>query len=236
MSLRKFHAPEVLPTTVHGASSRRAFLKLMGSAGAMAGFTRLLWPSVCEAQVAAPLRFVALWTQHGRLDEYWSPRNGETDFDIDYADCSLQPLQPYRDQLLILDGLDYRVLYEYGQSGHEGGPVTFLTGSQMSLVSGEALPKTESLDQFLGTRLGGATRFRTLQLNTFSAFGSQGVNDSLSFTAGGARVPWERDPRQVWQRVFSGLMSGTASEAELRATARKKSLLDYLVRDATRLQ
>ena len=42
MSLDKFTAPEVLPTTVHGARSRRSFLKLMGSAGAMAGFTRLL--------------------------------------------------------------------------------------------------------------------------------------------------------------------------------------------------
>ncbi len=236
MSLNKFTEPEVQPTTIHGAASRRAFLKLMGSAGAMAGFTRLLWPSVCEAQVAAPMRFVALWTQHGKLDEFWTPQGGETDFVIDFPDSSLQPLQPYRDQLLILDGLDYRVLYEYGQSGHEGGPVTFLTGSQMTLVSGEGMPKTESLDQFLGARLGSATRFRTLQLMTYSAFGGQGTNDSLSFGPGGTRVPWERDPRQVWQRVFSGLMTGAPSAAELRATARKKSLLDYLVRDATRLQ
>src|SRR4051812_5341054 len=140
----------------------------MGSAGAMAGFTRLLWPSVCEAQVTPPLRFVALWTAHGKLDEYWQPKNGETDFDIDFQDSSLQPLQPYRDQLLVLDGLDYRVLYEYGTTGHEGGPVTFLTGSQINTVGGEALPKSESLDQYLGARVGSATRFRTLNLMSYS--------------------------------------------------------------------
>ena len=234
--MNRFHAPESLPATIHGAASRRSFLKLMGSAGAMAGFTRLLWPSVCEAQVTSPLRFVALWTHHGKLDEFWRPKNGETDFDIDFPNSTLQPLQPFRDQLMILDGLDYRVLYEYGNSGHEGGPVTFLTGSPMTMVSGEPLPKTESLDQFLAARLGGATRFRSLQLMTYSVFGGQGNGDSLSFTAGGTRVPWERDPRRIWTRVFGSLMTGAPSEAELRATSRRKSLLDYLVRDAQRLQ
>ena len=236
MSLEPFEQPEVLPTTMHGAASRRSFLKLMGSAGAMAGFTRLLWPSVCEAQVAAPLRFVALWTHHGRLDEYWVPKNGESDFDIDFPDSSLQPLQPFRDQLLILDGIDYRVLYEYGNSGHEGGPVTFLTGSQMTMAGGEPLPKSESLDQFLADRLGSATRFRSLQLMTYSVFGGQGNGDSLSFSGAGVRVPWERDPRRIWTRVFGSLMTGAPSAAELRATNRRKSLLDYLVRDAQRLQ
>lgn len=234
--MNRFHAPEILPTTVHGARSRREFLKLMAGAGTMAGFTRLLWPGVCEAQVAAPLRFVGLWTAHGKLDEYWLPHGGEADFDIDFPNCSLQPLQPFRDQLMILDGLDYRVLYEYGNSGHEGGPVTFLTGSKLSFVSGEALPVSESLDQFLADRAGGATRFRSLQLLTYSALGAQGVADSLSFTAGGVRVPWERDPRAVWNRVFSALTTGAPSAEELRATARKKSLLDYLTRDATRLR
>lgn len=229
-------APDVLPATVHGAASRRSFLKLMGSAGAMAGFTRLLWPSVCEAQVAAPLRFVAIWSLHGRLDEFWTPKNGETDFDIDFPNSSMQPLQPFRDQLLILDGLDYRVLYEHGTSGHEGGPVTFLTGSPLTMSSGEGLPKSESLDQYLAGRLGSATRFRSLQLNTYSAFGGQGIYDSLSFGPGGVRVPWERDPLKVYQRIFAALMTGAPSAAELRAAARKKSLLDFLVRDATRLQ
>jgi len=145
--LQKFFAPETQPRTIHGARSRREFLKLMAGAGAAAGFTRLLWPSVCEAQMAAPLRFVALWTAHGKLDEYWMPKNGETDFDIDFQEASLQPLQPFRDQLMIFSVLDYKVLSEYGTSGHEGGPVTFLTGSQVTAVSGEAMPKSESLDQ-----------------------------------------------------------------------------------------
>jgi hypothetical protein len=233
---QKWWMPETQPATVHGARSRREFLKLMGSAGMAAGFTRLLWPSVCEAQVTAPLRFMALWTHHGKLDEYWTPKNGELDFDIDFPDASLQPLAPFRDQLLILDGLDYKVLYEYGMSGHEGGPVTFLTGSQVSLVSGEAMPKSESLDNYLAGKLGGATRFRSLQLLNYSAFGGQGNGDSIAFGAGGSRLPWERDPRAVYTRVFSALTTGAPSPAEERATARKKSLVDYLLKDATRLQ
>src|SRR5205823_3915529 len=60
----------------------------------------------------------------------------------------------------------------------------------------------------------------------------------LSFGAGGVRLPWERDPRAVWERVFGSLVSGTGpgSDAERRALLRRKGLLDYLVKDATRLQ
>jgi hypothetical protein len=234
--MKWFHAPPSQPKTVHGARSRRAFLKLMAQSGAAVGLTRLLWPSVSEAADPSPLRFVALWTAHGKLEEYWTPQGGETDFNIDFQDATLQPLQPYRDQLLILDGLDYRVLYEYGSSGHDGGPVTFLTGSPVSTVAGEAFPTSQSLDQFLGDQVGTATRFRSLQLMSYSAFGGQGTGDSLSFQGSGTRVPWERDPAAVYDRVFGSLMVGAPTAAETRALNRRKSLLDYLTKDATRLR
>jgi hypothetical protein len=231
-----FHAPASLPTTVHGARSRRSFLKLMASSGAAVGLTRLLWPSVSEAADPSPLRFVALWTAHGRLDEYWTPQGGETDFNIDFQDATLQPLQPFRDQLLILDGLDYRVLYEYGTTGHMGGPVTFLTGSAATMSSGDSFPTSQSLDQFLGDTVGAATRFRSLQLMGYSPFGGQGTTDSLSFTGAGTRVPWERDPSALYDRVFGSLTVGAPSAEETRALNRKKSLLDFLLKDANRLR
>lgn len=234
--MNKFFLPEKLPKTTHGARSRREFLKLMAGAGAAMGFTRLLWPTVSEAAEPNPLRFFAFYTHHGKVTEFWTPKGGETDFDIDFQDSTLQPLQPFRDKLLILDGLDYKVLYEYGSSGHEGGPCTFLTGSAMTMAGGEPLPKSQSLDQFLGNTVGSATRFRSLQLMGFSPFGGQTVYDSISFSGTGVRVPWERDPVALFNRVFSALMVGAPSPAETRALGRKKSLLDYLTRDATRLQ
>ncbi|MBK7861115.1 MAG: DUF1552 domain-containing protein [Archangiaceae bacterium] len=208
----------------------------MAGAGAMTGFTRLLWPSVCEAQVPPPLRFFALFTAHGRLDEYWQPKNGELDFDIDFEGASLQPLQPFRDQLLVLDGLDYRVLYEHGNPGHEGGPISFLTGGEVRIEGGEALAVSPSLDVVLGDALGAATRFRTLQLMSYSANGTQFATNTLSYGTGGVRLPWERDPWALWQRIFASLVTGPPSAAEVRALMRKKSLLDYLVKDASRLQ
>jgi hypothetical protein len=231
-----FHAPATQPKTIHGARSRRSFLKLMASSGATVGLTRLLWPSVAEASDPSPLRLVALWTAHGRLDEYWTPQGGETDFNIDFQDASLQPLQPFRDQLLILDGLDYRVLYEYGTTGHMGGPVTFLTGSPVNMVSGDAFPTSQSLDQFLGDAVGTATQFRSLQLMGYSPFGGQGTTDSLSFTGSGTRVPWERDPKALYDRVFSTLMVGAPTAEQTRALNRKTSLLNFLLKDANRLR
>jgi hypothetical protein len=210
----------------------------MAGAGAMSGFTRLLWPSVCEAATPAPLRFAALWSLHGRLDEFWLPKNGETDFDINFTNSSMQALHPFRDQLLILDGLDYKVLYEYGEAGHMGGPVTFLTGSGLRKSGDDGLANNLSLDQFLASKIGSATRFRSLELTSYAYVDGSSLKGDrwISFTTGGNRLPWERDPRGLWNRVFSSLVTGVPSAAEVRATARRKSLLDYLVNDANRLK
>lgn len=220
----------------HHSRSRRQFLKLMGSAGAMAGFSRLLWPQVAEAAGPAPLRFCGIMSPHGLVPETWAPQGGETDFNIAFDGCVLKPFDVHRAKLLVLTGLDYRVLYEYGTTGHEGGPVAFLTGSKRDTRNGEYYPNSASIDQFLADKLGSQTRFRSVALNVYEQFGAQHVYNTISFTSTGDRVPWERSPKAFFNRIFAGLTGGMASQADLRALERRKSLLDYLVKDATRLQ
>lgn len=215
------------------ASSRRAFLKAMGAFGLAMPFARLLKSDIAHAADSAPLRFIALFTPHGLLPEYWTPKNGETDFAIDYENSFLGPLANHRSKLLVIDGLDYRVLYEYRQSGHEGGPVTFLTGSQMS--SSEQ-PLSISLDQAIADKLTGVTKFRSLELLAFQQFAGQHVYNTISFSKTGTRQPFERDPANVYQRLFADLVVGAPSPEQQAALARKKSLLAYLNKDVKRLQ
>ncbi|RKG90013.1 DUF1552 domain-containing protein [Corallococcus sp. CA049B] len=214
--------------------SRRSILKLLSGTAMAAPFAHLLTSSVAEAADAAPLRFIALFTPHGLLPEYWLPKGNDTSFNIDFENSVLQPLQRHRDKLLVLDGLDYRVLYEHGRTGHEGGPVTFLTGSQVEVSSGDELPSNASLDQVIGNAVGGSTQFRSLQLHAFEQFGAQHVYNSISFTENGSRVPFELNPANVYKRLFAS-MGGSEAEAQAMLSKRK-SLLDYLIKDATRLK
>lgn len=218
--------------------SRRSLLQaLAGSAGAMS-LANLLGTTDAHAQTTTPpLRFVAIFTPHGGLPEFWNPQGGETDFTLEFPNSMLSPLQPHRSRLLVLDGVDYQVLYEHGLTGHEGAPVTFLTGSKVSTASGDDLPQSASLDQVLGNAIGGATRFRSLQLNAWEQFGGQHVYNSISFTANGSRVPFERDPAAVYQRLFGAVPPPATDPAEAaRLVARRKSMVDFLIRDATRLR
>ncbi|WP_164020909.1 DUF1552 domain-containing protein [Pyxidicoccus trucidator] len=218
--------------------SRRNLLQLMGGSAAALPLANLLGTSDAHAQTTAPpLRFIAIFTPHGCLPEFWNPQGGETDFTLDFPNSMLLPLQPHRSKLLVLNGIDYRVLYEHGLTGHEGAPVTFLTGSKVNTSSGDDLPDSASLDQVLGNAIGGTTRFRSLQLNAWEQFGGQHVYNSISFTGNGSRVPFERDPAAVYQRLFGNAPPPAADPAEAdKAIARRRSLLNFLVKDANRLR
>jgi hypothetical protein len=218
--------------------SRRNLLQLMGGSAAALPLANLLGTSNAHAQTTAPpLRFIAIFTPHGCMPEFWNPQGGETDFTLDFPNSMLAPLQPHRSKLLVLNGIDYQVLYEHGLTGHEGAPVTFLTGSKVNTSSGDDLPESASLDQVLGNAIGGSTKFRSIQLNAWEQFGGQHVYNSISFTANGTRVPFERDPAAVYQRLYGNAPPPAADPVSAdKAIARRRSLLNFLIKDANRLR
>lgn len=214
---------------------RRAFLKTLGTLGTALPIANLLKAEVAEAAEPPPLRFIAIFTPHGMVPEFWRPQGTETAFSLTYPNSMLAPLEKYKDKLLILDGLDFRVLYEYGTSGHEGGPVTFLTGSRMSKATGTELPESRSLDQAIAEKIGGATRLRSLELLGWQEFPGQSVYNTISFNTGGTRRPLRRNPADTFNELFPPVNT-TDPLAAQRDLARKRSLLDFLVKDVTRLQ
>lgn len=218
--------------------SRRSLLQFMSGSAAALPLANLLGTSDAHAQTTAPpLRFIAIFTPHGCLPEYWNPQGTETDFTLDFPNSLLAPLQAHRNRLLVLDGLDYRVLYEHGLTGHEGAPVTFLTGSKVNTATGDHVPHSASIDQVLGNQIGTGTRFRSLQLNAWEQFGGQHVYNSISFTSNGSRVPFERSPAAVYQRLFGNAPPPATDPVDVtKMLLLRKSMLDFLLRDATRLR
>ncbi len=220
------------------SSARRSFLKAVGGAAASVPFFGMLSDSVAQSTgEALPLKFIGAYHPHGVSAEYWAMRasDTETNFDITYADCSLQPFddaatygKSFKDKILPIEGIDLAS----SANGHETA-ATILTGSR---ISGK--PSNISLDQYLAHTqgLGADTRLASIAL----AVGEDGSEPgtTLSYGEGGAPLPKIIDPVQAFDLLFAGFVVGD-DPAAIAAAARQrqlgKSVIDFVNGDIKRL-
>lgn len=217
-------------STRYTSPSRRTFLRLLGTAGAASMFGRLLWPQVAEAATPAPLRYLSLLTYHGRLLDLWTPRGTVDAPDLSFEGSTLAPLSPHLSKLLVLSGLDLKILYDTNATGHEGGPVSVFTGSRYA--GGNA--QSPSLDVFLADRLGGATAIRSIQVVNHIQYCSD--ESPMSFSASGARLPLLASPLDVYNRLFAGFTPSAQPPPVDPSVPRRAALVNFWLADANRLR
>jgi hypothetical protein len=203
---------------------RRAFLAALGASAFYAGR---------EARGSSrPLRFVGIYTPHGRAHELWQPGPG---FDIAYADASLAPFddaatygKSFKDKLIVLDGVDLSAGIAVGTTGHNGSRV-ILTGSG-------ADGKTPSIDQFLAVErgLGAETPYASLVLGVGND--QTGIGFNISYAAGGTPLPKWIDPAHTFAELFGAPMTGARREDLERQRRAGKSVLDLARADLAQLE
>lgn len=213
--------------------ARRQFLATLGALGLALPMAQVLREQEASA-AEPPLRLFIIQTPQGTVHPSWTPRAG---FDIAYQGSILAPLAPYKDKMLVLDGLDFKVAYEHGLpvGGHECGMVTCLTGSRVRGTDG-GLPESESVDQAIARAIGNGTKIRSVELLGWKQFSGTSAVNHISFSQGGTRIPMERDPLALYQRLFGDIASGASDQEIARALARKRSVIDFLKGDASRLE
>src|SRR6185436_14753552 len=92
-----------IPLPEGGLMNRRTFLRGAGGVAIGLPFLEIMNPRHARAALA-PKRFVVFNTSSGTIPNAWlPPSGGETDFTLGRI---LSPLQPFRDKLVLLDGLD----------------------------------------------------------------------------------------------------------------------------------
>jgi hypothetical protein len=220
---------------MHQRIDRRSVLR--GMAGAAIGLPLLdaMEPlrSSAHAQPAqAPRRFVVWFQPGGAVREQWLPHGGESDFVLH---DTLAPLEPFRDQLLILDGLDIKVAATGVGNPHFRGLAAFLAGSYLAEGNfagqdGAVVPSTGwaqgvSLDQVIARHIGGTTKFPSVELGVRHD-GPRGAHPNRSMSYDGPDAPRQPivDPVQAWQELFSDVTTDVATLNAERA--HKKSILD----------
>lgn len=218
---------------------RRTVLRGLGASIALP-FLDAMLPGVTSRATAADSKFTPLkqslgvhpriifcYVPNGVNIMEWVPKSSGPAYELS---PTLQTLANHRADFTLLSGLGHPA----SQGGHSGAD-TWLTGADLTAVPGSDYSNTVSVDQVIASQHGMATRFSSLQLADASGTGSAGHSHTLSFNQSGTPIPAENSPRRLFERLFVPDSADDRS-ATLRRYAEKKSVLDNVMADATRLR
>lgn len=224
--------------------SRRTVLRGIGTAIA------LPWLEATSPQVAfgaeppkPPVRMAFLSVPNGKHMPDWTPDKSGTDFELK---STLQPIAKFKSQMLQLSGLalDGGKAHGDGPGDHARSCASFLTGAHPKKTDGADIYNGISVDQLAAEKIGHQTRFPSLELGIER--GAQSGNcDSGYSCAYSANVAWrtptspvakEIDPTAVFDRLFGEGDSGEQGLAKAKRERYRKSVLDFVLEDAKRLQ
>src|SRR6266511_3543981 len=209
------------------ALPRRTVLRGLGAAVALPFLDAMLPAASLRARAAAaPVhRFQTFYVPNGMAMEYWSPKDEGSAFELSPI---LEPLAPYRNQMLVLSGL--KANWNYIHAGASG---SFLTGTARGGRTEIEIIADVSVDQLLAKHFASETQVASLELSMdapANAGACTGIlscvyTHTLSWRSPTQPLPMEWNPRAVFERLFgdSGSTDRAAREARLR---QHKSILD----------
>jgi hypothetical protein len=202
---------------------RRTILRGIGASVALPFLDAMLPP--LRAQAKPVRRFLAFYVPNGMAMEYWLPKGEGSAFEITPI---LEPLAPFRDQMLVLSGI--RANWNYIHAGASG---SFLTGTARGGRTEVEIIADVSIDQILARRFAKETQVASLEMamdapaNAGACTGNLSCvyTHTLSWRSPTQPLPMEWNPRAVFERLFgdSGSTDRAAREARLR---QHKSILD----------
>jgi len=210
--------------------SRRSWLR------AAAGTLALPWlPSLSRGDEAAspPLRLVLFFHPNGTVGEnLWPATTSETEFELPPI---LTPFSPYRDRLLLAQGINSTVAQDAKNRGgpHQRGMGGVFTGQM--LLEGEFVDGCgstagwadgPSVDQVVAAHIGRDTAFSSLELGVRATI--QDVQGRISYLASGAPLPCISDPVALYERLFFRDLSLDPSDPNSKARAVLDSSKDQL--------
>ncbi len=224
--------------------ARRTFLRGMGAAVALP-FLDAMTPAFAASSrigsAAGPRRMAFVYVPNGIIMKDWTPEAEGTAFDFPRI---LKPLEPVRQNVLVLSGLTQnngRALGD-GPGDHARAAATFLTGIHPKKTSGADISLGVSVDQIAAQKVGNATRFPSLELccedgrlvgNCDSGY-SCAYSNSISWRSATTPLPPEVNPRAVFERLFGD--ASETPEARAKRLAYNKSILDFVVDDTQKLK
>src|SRR2546425_7112816 len=202
---------------------RRTVLRGLGAAVVLPFLEAMIPAARAAGKTVA--RLLTFYTPNGMAMEYWSPKGEGSAFELSPI---LEPLAPFRNQLLVLSGLHSSWNYI-----HAGASGSFLTGTPRGGRNEIEIFADVSIDQLIAKRFSSETQVASLELsmdapaNAGACTGNLSCvyTHTLSWRSATQPLPMEDNPRAVFETLFgdSGTTDRAAREARLR---QHKSILD----------
>lgn len=224
--------------------NRRSVLR--GAAGVAVALPALQLFAPRSARAAqVPRRFVVFYSPNGTNNpDQFTPTGTGPAFKLGKE---LAPLEPFREHLLPLSGIDMRSAFADGGDLHAVGMAHMLTARRAVRVEGYAKPGGGafyvsfaggiSIDQEIARHVGKATRFPSLEfgVQTTKNLGSHPFTRMI-YRGAKDPVPPMDDPKAMFARLFSQVGGDNQTALNLTAiTAQRKSVLDFVKEDHKRL-
>ena len=239
-AFRPTNPPGVRTVLRPGPLPRRTFLRCLGTAVALP-FLDAMTPAFASA--FAPVTRVAfIYTANGVIMRDWTPAETGAGFAFTKT---LHALEPFRDRLLVLTGLAHRngEALGDGPGDHARAGASWLTGVHPKKTQGADIRNGMSVDQMLAQDIGRSTPLPSLELGLqdvrmvggCDSGYSCAYSNTVSWSSPTTPLPYETNPRRVFERLFG---DGDTTDPAVRAVRARqnRSLLDFVREDAGRLR
>jgi len=200
--------------------SRRLMLRGTGVALALPWLDAMTPARAASVAPQPPKRFAWLYIPNGVVQEAWHPTGDGRDWEVT---PSLEPLVLYREHLNLFTGLDRE--FRGGTGVHAQAGCCWLTSSPPSEALDGAFPTNTSLDQMIARKIAGDTLLPSLELSCNDHTNQKETRyfETISWYGPGYAANVQKDPREVFQRLFGRHKSTTGS------------IMDVVREDAKRL-
>jgi hypothetical protein len=216
--------------------SRRAVLRGVGASLALPFLDAMVPASTAQVRTAAnpALRFGAVFIPMGERPGFWTPKTTGAGFEFTPI---LQPLESFRDSLVVVSNLD-----RPPGGTHAVSTATWLTGSAPKRTEAEDFLAGTSLDQIVARQIGGDTVLPSLEVATEDQAGYIGACDvgyscaymsTIAWKGPTTPLPMQINPRVIFERMFGRPGSTADRVARLRSD---RSILDSVRHDVASLE
>jgi hypothetical protein len=202
----------------------------MGAAIALPMLDAMTPAFASPARAKAPVRLAFVYVPNGIIMKDWTPKGVGKDFEFTRI---LEPLEPFREDLLVLTGLAQR--NGDGAAGdHARASATYLTGVAPRRTTGADIQLGISVDQVAAQAIGSRTQLPSLELGC-EATRSVGSCDagyscayvnSMSWRSATTPMPPEINPRLVFERLYGSLDTTLDPKVQARLNEDRRSVLD----------
>jgi uncharacterized protein DUF1552 len=226
-----------MPFLTSRSLPRRTVLRGLGATVALPFLDAMLPVASRRARAAAAPahRFQTFYVPNGMAMEYWTPTGTGRAFELSPI---LEPLAPFRNQLLILSGL--KANWNYIHAGASG---SFLTGTTRGGRNEVEIFADVSMDQILARRFASQTQVASLELamdppnNAGACTGNLSCvyTHTLCWRNATQPLPMEYNPRAVFEKLF-GDTGSTEPAARERRLREQKSILDSVAEKLSKLR